>query len=66
MELSLRLIKEKLGAVEIDYQIKEAAERMVFSRPVFYSNQEELASDTLYMAVADQLSENIRIQKMRR
>ncbi|WP_286946041.1 PucR family transcriptional regulator [Acetobacterium sp. UBA5834] len=63
MELSLWLIRDRLGVLVTDYQIKKVAERVNFSRPVFYSNQEELVSDTLYMAMVDQLPENIRIQK---
>lgn len=63
MELSLRLIKEKLAIDVIDYKLEKSAKIMHFQRPIFYSDQEELTSNTLYIVKADQLPRNIRFQK---
>ena len=63
MELSLRLLKEKMTAYVIDYKLQKSAEIKGFQRPVFYSEQEELDSNTLYIAMADQLPQNLQCQK---
>lgn len=63
MKLSLDLIAEYTKeAVNILF-LKQAEPAVSFYRPLFYTQQECLLSHTLYIAFADRLSQNIRIEK---
>nr|WP_320025294.1 helix-turn-helix domain-containing protein [uncultured Acetobacterium sp.] len=62
MELSLNLIKEKLADLVIDYKQEESGQRLHLQRPVFYRDQKELDSNTLYIAQSDQLPADLHCQ----
>ncbi|OFV69231.1 PucR family transcriptional regulator [Acetobacterium wieringae] len=62
MELSLNLIKEKLADLVIDYKLEKSGQRLHLQRPVFYQDQKELDSNTLYIAQSDQLPADLQCQ----
>lgn len=63
MNLSLSIIKEKLGSIVTDFNVENSCTLLHLPRPVFYSGESILNSDTLYMSTAELLPASITFMK---
>lgn len=63
MKLSLSIIKERLGLVVKDFNIGKSGFLLNLPRPVFYSGEELLNSDTLYISTAERLPSDVRFME---
>ncbi|MEW8986798.1 MAG: hypothetical protein AB2401_07330, partial [Bacillus sp. (in: firmicutes)] len=55
MKLSVSILKERLGPLVKDYNIGKNAYSLYLRRPVFYSGENIMNSDTLYISTAEKL-----------
>lgn len=62
MRLSLEIIRDMLGDLVIKSNITEEIINLNLSRPVFYTEENLLNSDTLYISESKALPENIEIK----
>ncbi|WKY45034.1 helix-turn-helix domain-containing protein [Eubacteriaceae bacterium ES2] len=54
MELSLSIIKERLEPLVTDCYMRINAEKLILGRPVFFQDQKEISSNTLYIVSPNQ------------
>ena len=62
MKLSLQIISEKLNMNTVIPLPEDADRHLRLSRPVFYTNESLLKSDTLYLAKGSDLAETLEFE----